>query len=68
MQLAEGVDDGTWTHHLRLHEYSRWFRNAIGDRDLGAAAEGIEQDESLSSREGRRRIVKAIEKRYTREP
>src|SRR5262249_39624099 len=24
-QVAEGVDDETWIHHLRQHDYSRWF-------------------------------------------
>ncbi|HRK96275.1 MAG TPA: HAD family hydrolase, partial [Rhodospirillales bacterium] len=34
MQLAEGVDDETWLHHLRQGDYSRWFREAIKDQDL----------------------------------
>jgi hydroxymethylpyrimidine pyrophosphatase-like HAD family hydrolase len=30
-QLAEGVDDETWLHHLQRRDYSRWFREAIKD-------------------------------------
>ena len=26
LQLAEGVDEETWMHHLRQGDYSRWFR------------------------------------------
>src|SRR5262249_54765183 len=29
IQLAEGVDEATWLHHLRQGDYSRWFREAI---------------------------------------
>ena len=29
LQLAVGVDDNTWLHHLRAGEYSKWFRKAI---------------------------------------
>jgi hypothetical protein len=24
-QIADGVDDRTWTHHLRQGDYSAWF-------------------------------------------
>jgi hypothetical protein len=36
-QLAEGVDDATWLHHLRRGDYSRWFRDAIKDEALAQA-------------------------------
>ncbi len=29
IQMAEGVDDETWTYHLHRQEYSQWFRDAI---------------------------------------
>ena len=35
VQMADGVDDDTWLHHLRQGHYSRWFREAIKDPDAG---------------------------------
>ena len=64
-QLAEGVDDATWLHHLRRGDYSRWFREGIKDEELAREDEGIEQDESLSPQESRERIHDAMDKRYT---
>ena len=34
LQLAEGVDDDTWMHHLREGDYSEWMRDAIKDTEL----------------------------------
>ncbi len=65
MQLADGVDDATWLHHLRRGEYAAWFRDAIKDRELADAAAAIEKDRTLSAAESRKRIRAAIEKRYT---
>src|SRR3989442_7405096 len=64
-QLAEGVDDATWLHHLRRGDYARWFREEIKDEELAREAERIEQDESLSPEESRERIRAAIDTRYT---
>ncbi len=25
LQIAEGIDDVTWMHHLRKKDYSDWF-------------------------------------------
>ena len=36
LQLAAGVDDKTWLHHLRAGGYSQWFRNAIKDDGLAS--------------------------------
>ena len=47
LQMAAGVDDRTWLHHLRGGEYSRWFRNAIKDEDLAAEAAAVESDRDL---------------------
>lgn len=65
LQLAEGVDDETWLHHLRRNEYSNWFRKHIKDESLANEAERIESDETLDSKESRARIKDAIERRYT---
>ena len=63
LQIAEGVDDETWTHHAKRHDVSRWISEAIKDDDLAAevrAAEG-ESDPKTS----RRHVREAIERRYT---
>jgi hypothetical protein len=65
MQLAEGVDDATWTYHLWRGDYSRWFREAIKDEDLATNAADIEQQAALSPPESRQLIKTAIQQRYT---
>jgi hypothetical protein len=64
-QLASGVDDTTWLYHLRQGDYSRWFREAIKDEELAAAAAQIEQQPELPPAESRTRIKDSIEQRYT---
>jgi HAD superfamily hydrolase (TIGR01484 family) len=63
--MAEGVDDDTWTFHLRNGEYSKWFRTDVKDGDLADAAARIEHDPSLSPIASRERIRAEIQKRYT---
>jgi hydroxymethylpyrimidine pyrophosphatase-like HAD family hydrolase len=65
LQVADGIDDGTWLFHLRRGDYSRWFREAIKDDDLGDEAALIESDEHLDPVASRARIHSAIESRYT---
>ena len=65
LQLAEGVDDDTWLHHLRADDYSRWVRDAINDEELAAEIAGIEADESLDPIDSRIKVKAAIERRYT---
>ncbi|HKI34045.1 MAG TPA: HAD-IIB family hydrolase [Gemmataceae bacterium] len=65
LQLADGVDDGTWTHHLRRGDYSRWFREMIKDEDLAAEAERVEKMSGVSPGESRRLIREAVEENYT---
>ncbi|WP_406698397.1 HAD-IIB family hydrolase [Singulisphaera sp. Ch08] len=66
LQMADGVDDETWTHHLRQGDYSTWFRDMIKDDELATEAEQIEaKADSLSPQEGRAAIRAAIEARYT---
>ncbi len=67
MQLAEGVDDETWEYHLKNGDYSRWFRNAIKDEDLAAAAEQVERENRVPPAESRKIIREAIEQKYTLE-
>jgi hypothetical protein len=65
MQMAEGVDDATWLHHLQQGDYARWFRDKIKDEELADAAAGIERQAGLSPQESRQLIKAAIEKQYT---
>lgn len=64
-QMAQGIDDQTWEHHLRHHHYSHWFERAIKDKELAKEAAKAEGDKHLSARQSRQRILGAIEERYT---
>ncbi len=65
LQLAIGVDDDTWMHHLRAGEYSKWFREAIKDEDLASEASAAEKDPSLTAQQSRARLKEMVERRYT---
>jgi hydroxymethylpyrimidine pyrophosphatase-like HAD family hydrolase/energy-coupling factor transporter ATP-binding protein EcfA2 len=64
-QLAEGVDDETWSNHLRNSDYSRWLRESVKDQAIADEVGIIEQDLELEPSESRGRVVEAIRKRYT---
>ena len=64
VDLALEMDDPVWEHHLRAGDYSAWFRRVIGDEDLAREAERIERDPAVPPHESRRRIRKAIWRRY----
>ena len=65
LQIARGIDDRTWTHHLRRGDYSAWFRRVIKDDELAREASGVEADQALDPRESRQLIEKAVTRRYT---
>jgi hydroxymethylpyrimidine pyrophosphatase-like HAD family hydrolase len=65
LQLGDGVDDETWSYHLREGHYSRWFREAIKDETLAAEVEQIERAPDLSATESRARLRERVEERYT---
>jgi hypothetical protein len=60
-ELAEGIDDDTWTHHARRGEYSAWLREMIKDPELADEVAAIEQAGPDGSR---RSILDAIRRRY----
>ena len=64
LQIADGVDDATWLHHLSAHDYSRWMQEAIKDTELACEVRRLE-DASSDSVRTRRQIREAIERRYT---
>jgi GTPase SAR1 family protein len=63
-QIAQGVDDETWAWHLERGDYERWFRDAIGDEKLAELVKQTAGD-GKDSKKSRRRILEAIEERYT---
>ena len=64
VQMAEGVDDETWEHHLSRGDYSDWVRQAIKDPELAREIEEIESA-GYAANDSRKRIFAAIEDRYT---
>jgi HAD superfamily hydrolase (TIGR01484 family) len=65
LQLAEGVDDDTWMHHLNAGDYSAWIRQCIKDSGLAATIRSVEQAGDLSPAESRDRVREAVEEQYT---
>ena len=63
--LAEGIDEETWTYHLRRGDYSRWFRHSIRDTQLADEAERIERRNDLAPAHTRLMIRELIQARYT---
>jgi hypothetical protein len=62
LELAQGVDDDTWLHHLQHGDYVRWFRDAIKDAEL---AEEVQQAESDSDpQHSRACVMDAVKRRY----
>jgi hypothetical protein len=65
MQMADGVDDETWLHHLQAHDYSRWVRDAIKDDDMADELREIEDQAAPAPAATRGAVRKAIERKYT---
>jgi hydroxymethylpyrimidine pyrophosphatase-like HAD family hydrolase len=65
LEIAGGVDDGTWEFHRRAGDYSAWLRSAIKDEDLACEVEAVEADDRLDAHESRARIAEAVRRRYT---
>lgn len=64
MDIAEAVNDETWTYHLRAGDYAAWFRHVIRDPGLAQEAEGIARNGALTAAESRRAVKRAIWRRY----
>jgi HAD superfamily hydrolase (TIGR01484 family) len=65
LQIADGVDDATWLHHLRAGDYSRWLAESIKDAELAREVAVIEENEALNAGESRMRVKNAIDRCYT---
>jgi hypothetical protein len=64
-QIGAGIDEETWLFHLCRGDYSRWFRDAVGDPYLADHAERIERRQDLQPWETRELMLSFIEGRYT---
>ena len=65
LQMADGVDDDTWRHHLRRGDYSRWFADGIKDESMALEARRIEGMEEEPPQRTRALMREAIEREYT---
>jgi hypothetical protein len=65
IQIAAGIDDATWLHHLHRQDYSRWIRKALKDESLANEVAKIETECRDSVDQTRTQISNAIERRYT---
>jgi hypothetical protein len=63
-QIAEGVDEDTWSFHLTEGHIGDWFRFAIKDPELAAVAERVRNAHAAPD-ESRRTVLEAIRERYT---
>lgn len=65
VQIADGLDDATWSFHLHRGDFSNWFRNVIRDSNLADETSRIETNNGLPASESRRQIRDLIERRYS---
>jgi hydroxymethylpyrimidine pyrophosphatase-like HAD family hydrolase len=64
LQLADGVDEETFLHHLRQGDYSTWIES-IGNEDLAATIAELERDDDVAAGDARDRLRQAILAEYT---
>jgi hydroxymethylpyrimidine pyrophosphatase-like HAD family hydrolase len=64
VQIATGLDEATWEHHLRAGDYSRWIETQLKDRKLARGVAAIERDHGLSAEASRARVRELIDSRY----
>lgn len=64
LQIADGVGDATWLHHLKAHDYSRWMEEAIKDRELATDVRRAEEAAGDAA-STRKQVREAVERRYT---
>ena len=64
LQMASGVDDETWNHHLKRHDYSSWIARQIKDEALAEQVREIE-DAGAPAADSKARVHQAIAAIYT---
>jgi hydroxymethylpyrimidine pyrophosphatase-like HAD family hydrolase len=63
-QIAAGIDDATWTHHLRNSDYSRWIRESVKDLEVADEVAAVEHDTTLDASQSRGFILQIIHTHY----
>src|SRR5262245_13865152 len=61
-ELAEGVDEATWAHHLKRGDYSAWMLNQIKDGELADEIAAVERDGAAT--DSRPRVLELVRSRY----
>jgi HAD superfamily hydrolase (TIGR01484 family) len=64
-QLAEGVDEETWSYHLSAADYSRWLRESVKDQAVAEEVAAIEQDRTLAPAQSRAKVIEIVRRHYT---
>jgi hydroxymethylpyrimidine pyrophosphatase-like HAD family hydrolase len=64
VELAEGVDEATWAHHLEHGDYSSWLRETIKDAELADEIVALERA-GLPAAESRRQALDRVRARYS---
>ena len=64
-QIGEGVDEDTWTFHLKRGDYSRWLSRVIKDDEIAELARDLEHRQNLLAAESRGILCDAIGERYS---
>ena len=63
VELAEGVDEATWDHHLRRGDYAAWLRDQIKDAELAGEIDAVARAQP-SPVESRRQVIERVRQRY----
>jgi hydroxymethylpyrimidine pyrophosphatase-like HAD family hydrolase/energy-coupling factor transporter ATP-binding protein EcfA2 len=67
LQMAEGIDEATWRHHLENGDVAGWLREAIKDPELADEVAALAR-RRLTGDESRQQVQALIQERYTEAP
>ena len=67
LQMAEGIDEATWRHHLENGDVAGWLREAIKDPELADEVAALAR-RRLTGDESRQQVRALIQERYTEAP
>jgi hydroxymethylpyrimidine pyrophosphatase-like HAD family hydrolase len=63
-ELAEGVDEATWSYHLARRDYSTWMRDMIKDAQLADEVAAFEGNGDWPPADARRLVLETVRRRY----
>lgn len=63
-ELAEGVDEATWSYHLARRDYSTWMRDMIKDPQLADEVAVFEGNGDWPPADARRLVLETVRRRY----